>query len=350
METDATGTSTEVPSAKECGLCGTSKSLLDFPLRRGSPDGHHQWCFDCKRAKDREYSAQWRERNPEQRGQSARRYARKEGVRRGKGEQALLTKYGLTREAFAAKLAAQDGRCPLCPEGAPEPRFWAVDHDHSCCPGQITCGGCLRDILCQPHNAALGGFRDDPEQLRAAADYIERWHSEIQGRNNTPWSPKGMPSGPRHYNWKGNDATLGAIKQRVTKGLGQATACANGCTDTGRYEWVLRHGADPADTASYFSLCRKCSVTHYGQDGAGHANAKLTAAQADEIRCRYVRGQRPTQTELAREYGISVATVSLIIRGERYAAPSLVAAAEAPPPILFPAPAAEEGQGELRFA
>jgi hypothetical protein len=49
-----------------------------------------------------------------------------------------------------------------------------IDHDHTCCPGERTCGKCTRGFLCRGHNVGLGLFGDDPALLRAAADYIER--------------------------------------------------------------------------------------------------------------------------------------------------------------------------------
>jgi hypothetical protein len=302
---------------KVCGECGIEKPLLDFPVHRGAKGGHHPWCFECKRAKDREYSAVYRERHPEQHRRSARRYARKPEARSRSGAAHLLLKYGLTREAFAAKLAAQGGKCPLCPPDAPEPSSWDVDHDHGCCSSTQTCGGCLRDILCRQHNMALGGFDDDPVQLRAAADYIESHRARIQAAGTTPWQPRPSRPGKESHNWKGDDVLPGALKLRVQRALGKAGSCANGCTAV-RYEWVPRHDADPTDIASYFSLCRRCSVAYYGQDGAGHANARLTDEQAAEIRARYVKGQKPTQTDLAREYGVAQGTISLVIRGERY--------------------------------
>jgi hypothetical protein len=305
---------------KTCGNCGQAKPLVDFPIQRQSSDGHHTYCFECKRAKDRESSAAYRARDPEQHRRSARKYARTEVARTRNGDAALLTKYGLTREAFDAKLVVQGSRCPLCPPDAEEPASWHVDHDHSCCEGQQTCGECLRDILCSRHNIALGQFDDDPGQLRAAADYIERHRARIEAAGTTPWQPKGVPSGPQHSNWKGDDASQNAFRLRVWRELGSADHCVNGCV-ADRYEWVCAKGANPADPASYIPMCRKCNVIYHGQDGAGHANAKLTAGQAAEIRTRYLGEHPPAQRELAAEYGVSISTISLIVHGERYASP-----------------------------
>lgn len=50
--------------------------------------------------------------------------------------------------------------------------------------------------------------------------------------------------------------------------------------------------------------------------GEHHANAKLTAQQAKEIRIRYAAGEM--QIPLARAYGVSQRAISLIVRGETY--------------------------------
>lgn len=185
---------------KACSECGMVKALMDFPRRASSPDGHHWWCFDCKRARERAYGRAYRDRHPEQRRQSTRKYVRKSEVRQLRSELALKTKYGLTSDTFAAKLAAQGGKCPFCPDGA-EVGKWDVDHDHYCCPDAQTCGRCLRDILCHKHNIGLGYWDDDPDMLRRAADYIEAWRAVIKPEAKVPYpqetrGPNGRPRKP----------------------------------------------------------------------------------------------------------------------------------------------------------
>ena len=51
---------------------------------------------------------------------------------------------------------------------------YAVDHDHSCCPGNKSCGKCLGGLLCQKCNVALGYLGDDPKRVMAAARYLAR--------------------------------------------------------------------------------------------------------------------------------------------------------------------------------
>lgn len=50
----------------------------------------------------------------------------------------------------------------------------SIDHDHNCCPGNKSCGKCIRGVLCRGCNSGLGMFGDDPEKLEAAAGYLRR--------------------------------------------------------------------------------------------------------------------------------------------------------------------------------
>ena len=60
--------------------------------------------------------------------------------------------------------------CPLCQR---ETQDWVADHDHAT--------GAPRDFLCRSCNAGLGMFKDNPEALRRAADYLEKHVSEPIG-------------------------------------------------------------------------------------------------------------------------------------------------------------------------
>lgn len=52
------------------------------------------------------------------------------------------------------------------------PNTYHIDHDHACCPGIHSCGGCIRGLICGGCNAALGYARDNPAILLALADYL----------------------------------------------------------------------------------------------------------------------------------------------------------------------------------
>jgi hypothetical protein len=59
--------------------------------------------------------------------------------------------------------------CTVC--GATDSH--TIDHDHSCCNGNFSCGKCIRGILCGRCNVVLGHTQDSPDLLRKAADYLE---------------------------------------------------------------------------------------------------------------------------------------------------------------------------------
>jgi Recombination endonuclease VII len=74
----------------------------------------------------------------------------------------LLFKYQLSLEDYQRLMDACGGVCQLC--GKAETRKHpsgqvhelSVDHDHSCCPGDKSCGRCIRGLLCSACNFALG--------------------------------------------------------------------------------------------------------------------------------------------------------------------------------------------------
>lgn len=86
-------------------------------------------------------------------------------------------RHGMSRADRERLLDEQEGLCLVCEEEIPpDGRGWmrgAVDHDHSCCPGSESCGGCVRGILCKNCNFAIGLMNDSAERLRSAADYLE---------------------------------------------------------------------------------------------------------------------------------------------------------------------------------
>jgi hypothetical protein len=86
---------------------------------------------------------------------------------------------GLTVEQVEAMYEQQESACAVCrtpePANAKGPTRLHIDHDHTCCPGDRACGTCVRGLLCQPCNQALGQLADDPVRIRALADYIEQY-------------------------------------------------------------------------------------------------------------------------------------------------------------------------------
>jgi hypothetical protein len=80
----------------------------------------------------------------------------------------ILRKYKLTQEQYEAMLIEQNGECAICFK-KPNRYYLSVDHDHACCPGQKTCGNCIRGLLCQSCNSFLGRVDDN---LTSAIKYL----------------------------------------------------------------------------------------------------------------------------------------------------------------------------------
>lgn len=100
-------------------------------------------------------------------------------------------KYGLTPESVDKMFTEQSGKCAVCRSLLNDVgRGAVIDHNHFCCPGSQSCGRCVRGVLCSDCNTAIGMAKDDPEILRAAVNYLERWTPSAAGqaalRSRTP--------------------------------------------------------------------------------------------------------------------------------------------------------------------
>lgn len=82
----------------------------------------------------------------------------------------MRRRYGIDLEEYEALLVSQNNLCAIC--SVPNPTH--IDHDHQGKGDKHKEGEKVRGILCTACNNGLGLFRDNPEFLRSAADYIER--------------------------------------------------------------------------------------------------------------------------------------------------------------------------------
>lgn len=71
-------------------------------------------------------------------------------------------RYGLTVERYD-EIKAQ-GVCAICSTTTPGAHGFHIDHDHG--------KGHVRGLLCHNCNVGLGHFRDSPELMLAAIDYL----------------------------------------------------------------------------------------------------------------------------------------------------------------------------------
>jgi hypothetical protein len=103
--------------------------------------------------------------------------ARRDGLtaycRRCERDKALIHNYGITLADYEAMAQEQGGGCAICGGLSKDGRPLAVDHDHACCPGQRTCGRCVRALLCSDCNLGIGYFGDDIGRLETAVAYLK---------------------------------------------------------------------------------------------------------------------------------------------------------------------------------
>lgn len=111
----------------------------------------------------RERTRAWRVANPAKVLEYGRRHNAKNPQKPQTRQR--LQRYGITQEGYEQMLAAQDHACAICeaPTWQHQKRLH-VDHDHAT--------GAVRGLLCSTCNMALGGFRDSPELLGRALQYL----------------------------------------------------------------------------------------------------------------------------------------------------------------------------------
>lgn len=92
--------------------------------------------------------------------------------RRCERDKALSHNYGISLSQYELMLEAQGNGCAVCGGLTKDGRPLAVDHDHGCCPGQRTCGRCIRGLLCGECNLGFGYFNDDVRRMEVAIAYL----------------------------------------------------------------------------------------------------------------------------------------------------------------------------------
>lgn len=166
-------------TTKTCIRCRLTKPLDDFNNSTKSKDGKNYYCRLCSRAKQRETYL----RNAEARREAERLRratwdpAERAAYERRRRDARLVKRFMLEPEGYDAMLAAQGGGCALCGRQPDPHRALAVDHDHACCPGDSSCGCCLRGLLCHLCNTHIGiyeAIKNNPERLAATEAYLNR--------------------------------------------------------------------------------------------------------------------------------------------------------------------------------
>ena len=117
---------------KTCIKCGKDKDISLYHKNRDSADGHRGTCKACSLVYNR------------------------------------TVRYGITEEQFNTMYREQDGHCFLCNIAEEDSirGILMVDHCHKT--------GKIRALLCHACNTALGLFKDNPEVMLKAYNFLQR--------------------------------------------------------------------------------------------------------------------------------------------------------------------------------
>jgi hypothetical protein len=103
-------------------------------------------------------------------------------------ESRIWHKYKMTVEQWTA--LAENG-CNICgaATGTASDRHLHVDHDHACCPGKTSCGECVRGIVCNSCNTAIGRYekgtlRDDYPKRDGIIKYLQDYTARRKKLDN----------------------------------------------------------------------------------------------------------------------------------------------------------------------
>ena len=170
---------------KKCKVCLVWKSLEDYPNDKSRSDGKHPYCKLCRSEQNKKYiqadparrekrrrrSYEWKLKNPERYKLLINRWKADNGERKAflDKKSQLWTHYRLTVEDYLEMVDSQKGLCAVCGSGG---RLY-VDHDHSCCSANTTCGKCVRGLLCQKCNMFMHYIDEYSQFITPAQQYAK---------------------------------------------------------------------------------------------------------------------------------------------------------------------------------
>lgn len=176
---------------KQCSKCKLSKEYSSF--NKGTNGGYTSYCKDCQKQYYLERTEGKRKRHSdgrirrcrvcevdkllsEFRKQKSSRYRVpycKDCATHYAHGNLMRNKYGISAKIYAEMLYSQNNVCAICKKS--DTKRLSVDHDHSCCDGEKSCGKCIRGLLCSRCNRTLGMIQDNTEYLKSMIKYLENF-------------------------------------------------------------------------------------------------------------------------------------------------------------------------------
>lgn len=137
-----------------CNKCNLEKPKSDFYKESNVARRYRYSCKQCEAPRFKEYIN--KPGKKEMRNKARRAWNR-------------TVRYNFPPDLYEARLEEQGNVCAICGTDKPggKGQFHA-DHNHET--------NLPRGVLCHNCNVALGNFKDNPEILKAAVEYLERWN------------------------------------------------------------------------------------------------------------------------------------------------------------------------------
>jgi DNA-directed RNA polymerase subunit M/transcription elongation factor TFIIS len=135
----------------DCKKCLQVLPEEKFSKKSGSARGYHYTCKDCHNTYSRET---WYVKNSEKQKASSLKW------KQGNKTAVRATRYGISKKEMTKLL--ESGKCAICGGDT----ALGVDHSHET--------GEVRGLLCRTCNSGLGFFRDSPELLQKAIQYLDQ--------------------------------------------------------------------------------------------------------------------------------------------------------------------------------
>ena len=131
---------------KTCIDCGQELPRFKFHVRNNRKIGIESRCKDCASIKKKQYRLDNKE------------IIRAQNKKRNPG-------WDINR--YNEYVELQGNRCAICGTDNPGLSDWSADHCHTT--------NKPRGLLCVRCNAGLGYFKDNPEYLQSAIEYLSKW-------------------------------------------------------------------------------------------------------------------------------------------------------------------------------
>lgn len=163
-------TTEDLDLRKRCQSCKERRPVADFNLSPKAANNAHRKdiCRDCEKEEKRKKRREQREEVQRKKRAYLLSLSFEDrilAIAQDRFSRYIQNRYGLSTKHHNEILQAQKGLCAICHNPPAEYDSLVVDHNH------IT--GVVRGLLCVSCNMGLGLFKDNPDALINAANYLK---------------------------------------------------------------------------------------------------------------------------------------------------------------------------------